>query len=136
MKKLFFIPLILLILSSCASMMTIDENMSPAEIIQRGQEAMDKNRYKTATQYYQALNERNRTNIDLIITAEYHIAFIHYKQGNYDLAREGFNNLLEYYNTPDEELLPHHFKRLSQIVLQNIEEKEKQRNPFSRKQKD
>jgi len=112
-----------ILLSSCASTINISEDLSPAEIIQRGQEALDRNRYGVAIQYYQALYDRNQSNIDLVITAEYHIANIHYKQGKYELAREELNTLLEYYNTPDEVLLPQHFKRLAQIVLQRIEEK-------------
>jgi len=131
MNKLFILAIIL-ILSSCASLIVISEDMSAAEIIQRGQEAMDRNRYQAATQYYQALYDRNRSNIDLIITAEYHIAFIHYKQGKYEQARVEFNAVLAYYNTPDEELLPQHFKRLSQIVLNNIDEKEKNRSRIRR----
>jgi hypothetical protein len=42
--------------------------------------------------------------------------------------------VLEYYNTPDEELLPQHFKRLSQIVLERIDEKENSA-PFSRRER-
>ncbi|MCL2196047.1 MAG: hypothetical protein FWB77_00370 [Treponema sp.] len=111
-----------ILISSCASI-NISNDLSPAELIQRANEAMDKNRFNAAIQYYQALYDRNSTNIDLMITAEYHIAFIYYKQRKYDQARAGLNGVLAYYNTPDEELLPQHFKRLSQIVLQTIEEK-------------
>ncbi|MCL2184305.1 MAG: hypothetical protein FWB86_00395 [Treponema sp.] len=128
MNRLIFKILMLIIIlsiSACASTITISEELSPAEIIQRGQEALDRNRYNIAIQYYQALHDRNRTNIDLIITAEYHIANIHYKQGKFALAREELNKVLAYYNSPDEELLPQHFKRLSQIVLQRIDEKER-----------
>ena len=117
----------LFLFSSCASMVNISEELSPAELIQRAQEASDRNRYNVAMQYYEALYQRNQTNLDLIITAEYEIAFIYYKQKKYDIARERFAGVLEYYNTPDEELLPQHFKRLSQIVLQSIDEKEKSR---------
>ncbi|MCL2805118.1 MAG: lipoprotein [Treponema sp.] len=126
MKKLIFIALIVLLLSGCASV-NISEDMSPAEIIQRAHEALDRNRYKAAKQYYEALYERNRTNIDLIITAEYHIAFIYYKQKKYDIARAELTALLSYYNSPDQELLPQHFKRLAQIVLQNIDDKQRKR---------
>jgi len=129
MKKLFFALAITLLFSACASTVNISENLSPAELIQRANEAMDRNRYKTAAQYYEALRDRNQNNIDLIITAEYHIAFIHYKQGKNEQARTELNAVLEYYNTPDEELLPKHFKRLSQIVLQSIANKEKRKNP-------
>ena len=112
-----------LIFSGCASML-ISEDLSPAELIQRAQEASDRNSYNTALQYYEALRDRNKNNIDLIITAEYEIAFIHYKQKKYPQAREELNAVLQYYNIPDEELLPQQFKRLSQIVLKSIEEKE------------
>jgi hypothetical protein len=68
-----------------------------------------------------------------MITAEYHIAFIHYKQGKYEQARIELNKLLGYYDTPDEELLPPHFKRLAYIVLESIEQKENKRLFSSRK---
>jgi outer membrane protein assembly factor BamD (BamD/ComL family) len=132
MIRFIFSILIILLFVSCASTVNISEDISSAEIIQRAQEALDRNRYNIATQYYEALHERNRHNIELVITAEYHIAFIHYKQGRYDQARTEMNALLGYYNSPDAELLPQHFKRLAQIVLERIDEKENQRRPFSR----
>jgi len=129
MKKLL-IPLTLaLLFSACASTVNIGEELSPAELIQRANEAMDRNRYNIAIQYYEALRDRNQSNIDLTITSEYHIAFIHYKQGKMEQARDELNAVLEYYKSPDAELLPQHFKRLSQIVLQTIEEKEKRKDP-------
>ena len=124
---IFYILIVAIIFSSCASTIHVSEDLSAAEIIQRGQEALDRNRYNVAIQYYRALYDRNKTNIDLVITAEYHIANIHYKQGKYDIARSELNAILEYYNTSDEELLPQHFKQLALIVLQQIDEKEKSR---------
>jgi outer membrane protein assembly factor BamD (BamD/ComL family) len=119
-----FALIIAIIASSCVTAATISEDLSPAELIQRAQEASDRNRYNTALQYYQALYERNRNHIDLVITAEYEIAFIHYKQKKYQQSRDELNAMLEYYNTPDEELLPQHYKRLANIVLERITEKE------------
>ena len=126
--QILFALLMACLFSSCATTVIIGEDLSPAELIQRAQEASDRNRYNVARQYYEALYERNQTNLDLIITAEYEIAFIYYKQKKYQIAREKLADVLEYYNTPDEELLPLHFKRLAQIVLQNIDEKEKSRS--------
>jgi outer membrane protein assembly factor BamD (BamD/ComL family) len=114
-----------LFFSACASSVNISEDLSPAELIQRAQEASDRNRYNVALQYYQALNERNPSNIDLVITAEYEIAFIHYKQKKYQQAKAELLDVLEYYNTPDEELLPQHYKKLSTIVIERIEKREK-----------
>jgi len=134
-SKLYTLPALIAVLlfSSCASAVTIREDLSPAEIIQRGQEALDRNRYNAAIQYYQALYDRNPHIIDLIITAEYHIANIHYKQKKYGQARAELNAILEYYNSPDEELLPQHYKKLAVIVLEKIDEKDKPRARASRR---
>ncbi|MFP3091264.1 tetratricopeptide repeat protein [Treponema sp. TIM-1] len=106
---------------SCASgPLDISEDLSPAELIQRGQEALDRNKYDYALQYYEVLLERYPTNMELVCTAEYEIAFIHYKQKKYGQARNEFNKLLARYDTPDAELLPLQFKILSEIVLEKI----------------
>ncbi len=114
-----------LLFSACNTTINISEDLSPAELIQRAQEASDKNRYNAALQYYQALSERNRSNIDLVITSEYEIAFIHYKQKKYQQAKNELTEVLEYYNTPDEELLPQHYKKLSKIVIDRIDNRDK-----------
>ena len=124
---------IVFLFSACASSIVISENLSPAELIQRAQEASERNHYNVAKQYYEALYQRNQTNLDLVITAEFEIAFINYKQKKYQLAREGLAGVLEHYNTPDEELLPEHFKKLAQIVLKTIDEKDKKRSRASKK---
>jgi tetratricopeptide (TPR) repeat protein len=121
----------LVLFASCAtSKANISGELSAAELIQRAQEASDRNRYKLALQYYELLVERNPTNIDLIITGEYEIAFIHYKQRKYSEAKEEIYALLARYDTPDAELLPSQFKKLSNIVLENIAEKEKPKKIF------
>jgi outer membrane protein assembly factor BamD (BamD/ComL family) len=129
-KNIYFLLILIVVplFNTCLSQVIIDDDLSPAELIQRAQEATDRNRYKIAMQYYQALYDRNTDYIDLVITAEYEIAFIYYKQKNYQLAREKFNSLINYYNTLDAELLPQQFKILSQIVLQRMDEKEKRKN--------
>ena len=105
----------------------VSDNLTAAELIQRGQEASDKNRYNVSLQYYEALIERFPFDLDNVIAAEYEKAFIYYKQKKYSMAKTGFNDLLERYNTPDEELLPPKFKILSNIVLSKIEEAENKR---------
>ena len=127
-KKHIAIPALLLVLlfSACASgAANIPETLTPAELVQRAQEASDHSRYNTALQYYNTLLDRNKDSIELVCTAEYEIAFIHYKQSKYNLAKDEFNALLERYNTPDEELMPQQFKKLAIIVLNRIGEKGK-----------
>ncbi|MDR1239634.1 MAG: hypothetical protein LBK27_05945 [Treponema sp.] len=114
-----------LLVSACLSEpREIPVDLSPAEMIQRAQEASDKNRYKTAQRYYETIRERHATNMDLVCMAEYEIAFLYYKRNKYDEAKAGFNALLELYNDPDAELMPQQFKKLARKVLDRIEEKE------------
>ena len=121
-----------LAVSACAyGPAIITDETTPAEMIQRAQEASDKNRYGLALEYYQALLSRHGGNIEMVCTAEYEIAFIHYKQKKYAQAREELNALLERYNTPDEALMPRQFKRLASIVLDRITEKEQTKDPIA-----
>ena len=128
MKNIHFFALIfaaVLCLGACATgKVYIPQELTPAELIQRAQEASDRNRYNQAMQYYTALLERNSTNIDMVCTAEYEIAFIYYKQKKYNQAKEGFNSLLERYDGPYGDMLPPSFKVLANKVLDRISEKE------------
>jgi tetratricopeptide (TPR) repeat protein len=129
---LFFLTAALLVITACATgPQNISKELTAEELVQRAQEASDKNRYRTALRYYETLLERNRTNIDWICTAEYEIAFIHYKQKKYGQAREELGALLVRYETPDAELLPQQFKRLSTIVLDSIDVQEEKQNRFA-----
>ena len=119
------------LLVSCATgPVLIPEDLTPMELIQRGHEASDRYRYRHALQFYEALIERFPFDIDHVIAAEYEIAFIHFKQRRYDIARTGFNNILERYNHPDAVLLPPQFRVLSLRILENIDEAEAQRRRF------
>ena len=109
------------LLSACGSgPVVISEDISAAELIQRAQEASDRSRYNQSLQYYEAILDHFPLDIDNICAAEYEIAFIHYKQKQYDQAREGLTTLLSRYDSPDGELLPPQYKKLSAIVLKNI----------------
>jgi outer membrane protein assembly factor BamD (BamD/ComL family) len=117
-----FLAAALLVFSCASGPAAIPEGLSPAELIQRAQEASDRNKYEDSLRYYETIIERFPFDIDNIIAAEYEIAFIHYKQKKYDVAKAEFTRLLERYNTPDEELLPQQFKTLSLKIMATIEE--------------
>jgi outer membrane protein assembly factor BamD (BamD/ComL family) len=102
---------------------TIADTVTPAELVQRGQEASDRNRYKQSLQYYEAIRERFPADNDYVCAAEYEIAFIHYKQKKYELSESEFQARLARYDDPDAELLPPQFKILAIIVLTRINER-------------
>jgi len=120
------VAVLMVLAVSCVSTgpVEIPNDLTSAELIQRGQEASDKYRYNVSIQYYEAILERFPYDIDSVIAAEYEIAFIHYKQKNYRDAKIEFNQLLDRYNIPDQELLPAQFKVLAIKILKNIEEME------------
>jgi len=133
MKRLplaaFALPLALL-LFSCATTQNISYDYSPEQLIQRAQEASDRNRFNLALQFYQALLDRNPDNLVWVVNAEYEIAFIHYRRRNFGVARAGLYALLERYEEPGGEFLPEKFRVLAHVVLGRIAERENQR--FSR----
>ena len=115
---------------SCATgATTITDDLTPMELIQRGQEASSRNRFAVALQYYRTLLERFPHDLYFVCAAEYEIAFIYYRREarrspwrrDFTAAQIKFHNLLERYNTPDAELLPPQFRVLSEIVLARIE---------------
>jgi outer membrane protein assembly factor BamD (BamD/ComL family) len=113
-------------LTACASgPIEVPAGLTPAELIQRAQEASDRSQYGRARQYYEAILTRFPSDSENVCAAEYEIAFIHYKQKNYEAAKSGFNKLLLRYNSPDAEVLPSQYKVLSGRVLENIAKKEK-----------
>ncbi|MDR2211729.1 MAG: hypothetical protein LBO65_09755 [Spirochaetaceae bacterium] len=113
-----------LVLASCVSgPVIIPQDMTPAKIIQRAQEATDVNNYNRALQYYAALLERYGSQGEYLCTGEYEIAFIRYKQRKYSEARRGFENLLALYAEPEGESLPAQFKVLAEKMLSQLAER-------------
>jgi tetratricopeptide (TPR) repeat protein len=131
LRPLAFIAALALCTACVSGPAVITNETTPAELIQRAQEASDKNHYELALEYYQALLDRHSGNIELVCTGEYEIGFIHYKQKKYPLAREELNALLQRYESEGQEPMPLQFKRLSVIVLERIAEKETKSDPVT-----
>lgn len=109
-------------LSSCASApVTVPEGLSSAELVQRAQEASDKNDWTAALTYYQAVLDRYGDDLQVVCAAEYEIGFLKYKQKKWDEAKTTFKALLARYEGPDGLLLPAQYKVLADKVLAKIE---------------
>jgi tetratricopeptide (TPR) repeat protein len=121
-----FFPLLILlatVLVGCASQPEeIPENLEPIEYFQRAQKiASEDNNYQLAITYYRTFIERYPDDIQRIVEAKYEIAFLSYKQGNYDLARQQFEELLSYYENQGSSVLPRWPQVLAQKVLNKME---------------
>jgi outer membrane protein assembly factor BamD (BamD/ComL family) len=122
--KLTALLLCVAVAASCASgPKDVSDTISPAELVQQAQEASDRNRYNQSLEYYSIILERFPDNLEYVCTAEYEIAFIHYKQKKYDASESELRRLLARYEGPDAELLPPQYRILANIVLSSIGEK-------------
>jgi outer membrane protein assembly factor BamD (BamD/ComL family) len=111
----------LVALVSCASAPPpVPDDASSAVIIQKAQDRSDVNDWKGAQYYYNILLQRFSNDQDLVLNAQYELAFIEFKQGNYDKARAGFTAILEKYSAQGGDALPASWKILSQKVLDEI----------------
>jgi outer membrane protein assembly factor BamD (BamD/ComL family) len=122
--KLTALLLCIVTAASCASgPKDISDTITPAELVQKAQEASDRNKYNQSLEYYRIILERFPDRIDYVCAAEYEIAFIHYKQKKYDTSESEMRRLLSRYDGPDAELLPQQYRILANIVISSIEEK-------------
>ena len=117
------LALVALIFLSCRTgPVTIPEDLTQAELFQRGQEALDAGRFTNALQYYETFLERFPEDHANGAEARYEIAFVHYRMDDWDTARTLFDELLARYDGSNADLLPVWPKVLSLRVLEVMDE--------------
>jgi outer membrane protein assembly factor BamD (BamD/ComL family) len=99
----------------------IETNLTPPEYFQRAQQAViERSDYETALAYYNTVLEQFPNDRQNGVIARYEIAFIHYKQENYEKAREGFEEILSLYNNDQAADLPPWPPVLADKLLQKM----------------
>jgi len=125
MKKLIYLLLTILIISSCTTAgLVINDSLSPAELFQMAQKASNDKKYDTAVKYYEVFINRYSDDTQKLVEAEYEIAFINFKQGNLPRAKELFTALLDRYSAGGTQVLPAWPMILSKKLLKEIDSKE------------
>ncbi|MDZ7794405.1 MAG: hypothetical protein U5P10_12165 [Spirochaetia bacterium] len=119
------LPLLIVIaalLGACASQpQEIPEDLEPIEYFQRGQKiASEDENYALAKRYYKTFIERYPEDIQRIVEAKYEIAYLSYKQGDYDLSRQQFEEMLSYYDDEGSNVLPRWPQVLAEKVLDKM----------------
>lgn len=119
-----------LVLSGCQSAPEeIPPDLSQMEMFQRAQEAVDQERYETALAYYREFRIRFADDPGALIEADYEIAFINYKMGNYERSRELFNEILATYEESEPGALPQWPLVLAQKLIETVEQRLEQSGP-------
>ncbi len=118
MKKLVILLTVVILFSSCVTKpQEIDESLNPAELFQLAQAASESKNYDTAINYYEVFIRNYSDDIQRLVEAEYEIAFITYKQGDKNRAKNLFTSLLKRYEGDGSQVLPAWPMVLSQKLL-------------------
>ena len=126
MKKTFIISAffaILFLFGACASKTEIPNDLSQAQLIQKGQNAFGAGDYKTAEVYYKTSIQRYGNNTENYIESKYELGHLYLKTKDYDKAEEAFNEILELYEYASYGDLPAAYKKLANIGLSKIPKK-------------
>ena len=137
MKRRHIFPILLTLVAavilpvSCQSTPEeIPPDLSRMEMFQRAQEASDDGRYELALRYYREFIDRFPDDRGSIIEAQYEIAFIAYKQEQFDTAEERFRAILASYTADEGGSLPEWPRVLSEKLLEIIDERRREEGLF------
>lgn len=115
-----------LLSTSCATVpdpSTFPSDMTVVELSQKGQEALDRNRYVAARVYYQAIIDRFGTDSSALTAAEFEIAHTYIKQKNWTAAEPMLLTIIERYETTGGATLPPEYLVLAKTDISRIPEK-------------
>lgn len=101
----------------------ISQDLTCAQLIQRGQDALANEQYKVADAYYVAAIDRYGADLKCYVEAKYELAHSFYKQKKYQMAKTIFNEIVDIFDSPDSvyKVQPK-YKKLALIELAKIEE--------------
>ena len=127
MKKIL-IALSVLLLSinffSCGSTKEIPEDLSSAQLLQQGQNEYFNGSYEMAERYYLETIARFGDDTLTYIEARYELGHLYIKTKDYRKAYANFNEILNIYEIAPMGSFPPAYKKLSELGLSKIPERE------------
>ena len=102
----------------------IPQDLTADELINLAQASYDKGNVKAAQAYYEAIIIRYGDQMDKLVEAEYEIAHLKVKQKKWQQAIPDLQRILSYYESDVAGVLPPSFKKLAELDLAKIPEKE------------
>ena len=107
-RKLLLLLIPLVALFGCKSAPDpIPDDVTPAVLLQMAQASILKdNNNDNAVYYYTEFLNRFPDETQKVVEAEYEIAFIHYKEKDYDTSKKLFEEIVAKYQGPNGDLLP------------------------------
>lgn len=131
MKKRIFISILVLFslvaFFSCKSVQTtIPEDATEAQLTKLAQNAYDNGNTKAARFYYEAIIEKYGDNPESFVSAKFELAHLLVKEKKFKEAEPILEEILGLYNSEYSKTLAPEYKKLAEIDLAKIQEKENQ----------
>lgn len=125
LKSILAITIFTAIFASCSSSpKEIPEDLTAQELIQKGQDAFERRKYKESLRYYNTVIERHSNATTQYLEANYEIGHLFMKQKKYDQAKTVFEQLISYYDNSIPGSLPGAYYKLAQNEMEKIKEKQ------------
>lgn len=99
-------------------------NLSAEELINLAQASYDAGNVKAAQAYYEAIIIRYGDQMDKLVEAEYEIAHLKIKQKKWQQAIPDLQRILSYYEADTTGTIPAAFKKLAELDMAKVPEKE------------
>ncbi|MCQ2611557.1 MAG: tetratricopeptide repeat protein [Treponema sp.] len=127
MKKitvLLTLTMTALLFGACQSVpKNIPADLTPSQLLQRGQDAFAEGNYAGAKAYFNTVIQRYGTDAKVYVEARYELGHTYLKQKDYKKAKVIFLEIIETFdNNPQAVyIIPAKYKKLSEIQLEEIE---------------
>jgi outer membrane protein assembly factor BamD (BamD/ComL family) len=119
-----FLALIFFVTSCQSVPKNIPQDLTADELVNFAQSSYDDGNVKAAQAYYEAIIIRYGDQMDKLVEAEYEIAHLKIKQKKWQQAIPDLQRILSYYEADATGILPPAFKKLAELDLAKVPEKE------------
>lgn len=125
-KSIFIIALCSAFFAACSTVpKDIPMELSPQELIQKGQAEFESGHYQASLAYYNAVTERYANEPAVYIEASYEIGHLYLRQKKYDKAEVVLQEILDIYANAQPGTLPGAYRKLAQVSMDKINETKK-----------
>lgn len=121
MKKMLIALFAALLLVSCATVKDIPEDLTAAQLIQKGQDAQVNGQYSNAEEYFKAAIQRYGDDPATYVEVRYELANLYYKSHKKTEAAGMYKEIIDMYDAAEYGTLPTAYKRLAEIGLEKLE---------------
>ncbi|MCQ2578497.1 MAG: tetratricopeptide repeat protein [Treponema sp.] len=121
MKKIILAVCAALLLASCATVKNIPEDLTAAQLIQKGQDSLVAGQYSNAEEYLKTAIQRYGDDPAIYVEVRYELANLYYKSHKKAEAAGMYREIIDLYDTAEYGTLPTAYKRLAEIGLEKLE---------------